>query len=72
MEDISAQTTLVSGHPWPDLREMIHEQVQKARPQIYAVQEVVHNPDSACSVKLSRQVSELQTAARQGGDYTSL
>ena len=29
-----------SGHPWPELRE-IHEQVQKARPQIYAVQDVV-------------------------------
>ena len=40
VEDIAAQTTLVSGHPWPELREMIHEQVRKARPQIYAVQEV--------------------------------
>ena len=44
MEDITAATTLVSGHSWPELREMIHEQVQQARPQTFAVQDVVLTP----------------------------
>ena len=35
MQDNAAVTTLVSGHPWPELREMIREQVQQARPQIF-------------------------------------
>ena len=30
MQDISATTTLVSGRPWPELREMIREQVQNS------------------------------------------
>ena len=51
MQDISANTTLVSGHPWPKLREMIHEQVQKTRPQIYAVGAVM--PTSTPPVHLS-------------------
>ena len=25
MQDISAQNTLVTGHPWPELKELIHE-----------------------------------------------
>ena len=44
MQDIAAATTLVSGHPWPELREMINEQIQQARPQIYVVQDMVLTP----------------------------
>ena len=44
MEAIASKTTLVSGHPWPELREMIHEQVQRTRPKIHAVHEVVPTP----------------------------
>ena len=44
MEAISAQTTLVSRHPWPELRETIDEQVQKTQPQIYAIEAVVPTP----------------------------
>ena len=28
MHDISAQ--LITGHPWPELQKLIHEQVQKS------------------------------------------
>ena len=53
MEDITAQT-LVSGHPWPELREMIHEQVQKARPQVYAVYVHLSFPGKSVSFKPQR------------------
>ena len=46
-QDISAATTLISGHPWPEPRKMIHEHFQKVRPQITAVTEVVHTPTPA-------------------------
>ena len=41
MQDISAQTTLVSGHPWPELKELIHEQMQKSSLMVHAVQEML-------------------------------
>ena len=44
MEDIARQTTLVSGHPWPELKWIIHGQVQKACPMIHAVREMVPTP----------------------------
>ena len=37
MEDISTQATLISGHSWTELRDMIKAQVQEAQPQIYSV-----------------------------------
>ena len=40
MSDIASQTTLITGHPWPELKEIIREQVQKSSPTIHAVQEV--------------------------------
>ena len=41
MHDIARRTKLVNGHPWPELKEMVHKQVQKAYPIIHAVQEVM-------------------------------
>ena len=37
MQDISTQTTLVTGHPWPELKELIHEQTQKSSLMVHAV-----------------------------------
>ena len=44
MEDIASQTSLVSGHPWLELREMIHEQVQTTSSRIHAAHAVVPTP----------------------------
>ena len=41
MQDISNQTTLDHGHPWPELKELIHEQMQKSSWMVHAAQEVV-------------------------------
>ena len=65
MEDIASQTTLVSGHPWPELREMIHEQVQRTRPSINAVQEVVPTPTPLIQMKMRRLVGDQEVPARQ-------
>ena len=35
-----SQATLVSGHSWTELQNMIEEQVQEAQPQIYSVKAV--------------------------------
>ena len=40
-QDISAQTTLVTGHPWPELGELVHEQMQTSSLMVHAVQEVM-------------------------------
>ena len=56
MEDIASQTTLVTGHPWPELKEMIHEQVQKTYPMLHAVQDVVPTP--APSIQVAIQVGQ--------------
>ena len=50
MEDIAGQTTLVSGHPWPELRDMIHEQVERTSPEIHAVHAVVPTPAPSIQV----------------------
>ena len=41
MPDIDAQTTLIAGHPWPELQKLIHEQVQKSSLMDHAVKEVL-------------------------------
>ena len=41
MQVISKNTTLVSGHPWLELRDLIEKQVQRTPPQIDSVKEVV-------------------------------
>ena len=40
MEDISTQAELLSGHSWTELKDMIEEQVQETKPQIYSVKAV--------------------------------
>ena len=66
MEDITAQTTLVSGHPWPELREMIHEQVQRTHPRIHAIHEVVPTPAPPVQMKYpGKSVSFNPHRARQ-------
>ena len=40
MQNISSQTTLVAGHPWPELKDMIHEQMQTENLMAHAVPEV--------------------------------
>ena len=42
MEDISTEATLISGHSWTELRDMIEAQVQEAQPQIYSVNQQGH------------------------------
>ena len=64
MEDIASQTTLVTGHPWPELKETIH--VQKTYPMIHAVQEVVPTPAPPIQVSYpGRSVSLNPHQARQ-------
>ena len=65
MEDIASQTTLVTGHPWSELKEMIREQVQKTYPMIHAVQEVV--PAPAPPIQVSFQPLPCKT-----GSHTDL
>ena len=55
MEDIASQTTLVTGHPWPELKEMIHEQAQKTHPMTHAVQEIVPTPALSIQVSYPRR-----------------
>ena len=52
---IVSQTTLVTRHPWLELKEMIHEQVQKTYPMIHVAQEIVPTPAPPIQVSYPRR-----------------
>ena len=60
MQAIADKTTLVSGHTWLELRDLIDEQVQRTHPQVYAIEEVHFPPFHLRSFVFTQQRLQAQ------------